>query len=185
MKLLFSDKAPYLLTILFSIIAIQFNYTVNSILKVPIIEYSFQTETSLDSIFSRKMTLKNISTDKVIKDFHIQLVFGSRSNSVITEPKIDPVPPATIVETDPKSTDNKLAYYPIAIIQPQMSYELKFKSNNTADPKFFFATDEPIRMKASSASTFVIRNHIEINVFLMLLFMVLAIFYVLKTKRVS
>jgi hypothetical protein len=139
-----------------------------------------------DTLFVRKMTLTNLSLDKSINDFHIQLIFKKDSKSTIFGPEINPIPPATILQKDPEFIRNKFIYFPIKIIQPQMAYELQFKSNReTEHPIFFFTCNEPIKMQEKSVLTFLVHHQVELNFSIMVLFVALAVLYSLNLKKVT
>lgn len=186
LKILKAEKFPYFLTVLFTIIVIQFNYTIDSIFKTPIIEYSY-IKTNIkneEGLFQKILLIKNISTDKSIESFHLQLRYRSRSKIILKYPDIDPIPPATIIQKDPQYTQDKLLYYPIQIIQPEMSYELKFYTDEiNENPFLFFNCSQPIRLKEKSLYTWFLRNHILLNLVFMLLFFIISIIYLLKLSK--
>ena len=180
------EKLPYFLTVLLAIIALQFNYTVDSIFKIPILEYNFQSTDikNKEGLSQKILTVKNISSDKAIENFHLQLRYKSTSSVVLKYPEIDPVPPATIIQKDPQYTQDKLLYYPIQIIQPDMSYELRyFTDDNHSHPYLFFECNQPIKLKEKSFFTWFLKNHILINICFMFLFITLSIFYLLKLPK--
>lgn len=187
MKIFSFEKIPYFLGLLFAVIALQFNYTISNILKIPILCYDFETiSNSGDTCYFKKLVLKNLSLEKAITDFHIQLAYKKHSKSTITEPQIDAIPPATIIQNDPKYIDDKFVYYPIKVIQPKMSYELKYRTNEKRlEPIFSFECAQPIKMQRKSLLTFLIDNQILINFLLMLIFIILSILYTFKIKKIT
>lgn len=180
-----SEKIPYFLIALFTIISLQFNYLVDSVLKIPVIEYKFETKkfTKNDTLVQKSLVIRNISPDKLIQNLHIQLRFESHSKSRLLNPEIDPIPPASIIQKDPKYVEDKLLYYPIQVIQPGLAYELTYytdeKFNN---PIILFECEQPIRLSNQSMFTFIIKNHIKMNALLMILFIFFSIIYIIKLK---
>jgi|GEM_PF-3796460 len=182
-----TDKIPYFLTLLFAIIAIQYNYLFDSISKIPTLEYEFTTASDFykkDTFYRKILTITNISRDKSIMDFHLQLNYVFKSRSKIIYPDIDAVPPAAIIKEDPKYSDDKLVYYPIKLIQPNCSYNLIYLTNTPETiPIISFACDQPINLTKKSTMTFFLKNQILVNFSIMLFFILLSIIYVIKLNK--
>ena len=186
LRILKLDKFPYFLSALFGIVVLQFNYTLDSIFKIPILEYKFENgeKTLEDTLTQKILVIKNISNDKIVKEFHIQLKFNNFSSSVITCPDIDAIPPATIIQGDPRYTQNKLVYYHIPIIQPGLSYRLKYFTNeDKIHPILKFECNDPIKIIEKSFYSFFLRNQFKINIYLMFFFILLSIIYILQIKN--
>ncbi|WP_289665636.1 hypothetical protein [Flavobacterium panacagri] len=185
-NILITDKVPYFLTLLLAILALQFNYTLDSMSKIPVLEYNFQDAKSKagDTLYHKYLIIKNLSNDKMIENFHLQLKFKNKSRSIILCPDIDAISPAAIIQEDPKFTKDKLAYFKIKLIQPGLSYRIKYYTNEKEiNPVMHFECLKPLKIINKSFYTFLLRNQFEINFLSMCLFLILSILYIIKISR--
>jgi hypothetical protein len=181
------EQMPYLLTAILGIIVIQFNYLVKTMLEVPILEYKFQTseKKEADGYYLQNIVVTNLSTDKLIKDLQIRLSAKLDDSLKIKNPDTDPILPATIIKEDPQQIrEEKFLYYPIYVIQPGLSYKLKYYSNIAErQPSMTFECAEPLKIRKASFLTFIITHQIEINVVIMIIFITIAIVYIQKIVK--
>lgn len=180
-----TDKVPYFLTLLFAILALQFNYTLDSMSKIPVLEYDFQEGEKIieDTLMQKLLIIKNISNDKTIENLHLQLKYKNNTKSIIAWPDIDAIPPASVIQKDPEYTQNKLVYFPIKIIQPGLSYRLKYFTNDELLPIVHFQCDKPIKFLEKSFYTFLLRNQFTLNFISMLFFLIISILYIIKISK--
>lgn len=187
MNLIKLEKAPFLLSIIFAIIAIQFNYIIDNIFETPIIEYEFveSNEVNESGLIRKSLRIKNISTNHQIQNLNLELRAIKNSKQILSEPSISPIPPAFHEYSDnyPTSIKNRILTYFISGIQPGHSYELIFFTDVTNDPIIHIENSQALTIYESSLYTFILRNKIGINLVLLVTFLSLSIVYLLKLNR--
>ncbi|CAN5401851.1 hypothetical protein BH09BAC6_BH09BAC6_28200 [soil metagenome] len=176
-KLLKRERTPWLLTLLVAVVTFQFNYALSGIFKVPVVAYSIQN-TPL-SPHNQYLQVTNISSDQPIKDLDIQLRLESAADS-IQDPELIPIAPATLSEDKSIGGEQFLQFH-IDMIQPGLSYKCAWASSKPAvKPFIYFKCSQTIKFEQQSVYTWLLFNHLYVNGFLMLVFIVIIILYLFK-----
>lgn len=181
-----AEKVPYFFGLLLVIIGVQFNYIINGVFEVPVIEYSYNVTNEKDTLGFCKgnLIVNNISNGKLIEDFQLKLIHSSHSDSRLIEPNIDAIPPSSMALIDPTFNEDKVLYYPIAKLQPGSRYSLTFKTNDVVnEPKLFFEAKAPVRMMRESWKSYLLKNHIQVNGAIMIALVIVSVLYLIKILK--
>lgn len=181
--MLYQEKVPYLLTILFAALSWTISQVSNEIGASPVIEYSHSIKME-NSNYKHVFELTNISSSTVFNDLYVNLrLEKDTSAKCIGEPEIIPVPPSEL--RDPKQStgvkrptcNDKTAEYIIAQIQPGATINLvMFTDKKDSIDIYVFCKDSVMVLK-SSIKTFISKHRFSVMISLIMLWTVLILLY--------
>ena len=187
-KIFTFENFPYLFTLVIAILGFQFNYLVDNSFEVPILEYEFiqiNADTLIDGDYyaEKNLILRNISSNKSIDDLNLQLKYPNEQGWKLDFPELDPISPSGRITKDPGYRHNMLNYS-IKLIQPGLAYKLTFfTTSKDVNPLIFYETKSPTKIERRSIYTSILRNHLTINILVMIGFIAIGFFYVLMLYR--
>jgi hypothetical protein len=117
---MFSDKAPYILTIVVAGLAWTLTHIVDRLLATPLLSYQIQ-QLDRDGKKSFYLTLKNITREKTFRA--LRVIITAAPDSVLTDPAIIPVQPAS--EGDqPFALNERTFDFTFPEIEPGWQFEI-------------------------------------------------------------
>jgi len=163
------EKIPYYLTLLFTIIGLQFNYIVHTLITTPTIEfhYTIIKTQNIKDYFYRQVCCEvtNITNDKSFKNLEFTIAFPSIvKNDSVYNPQITTFSPSSLLGIAQISNQGSVIFK-IGHLQPGMKYQLGFeiKSKTNELPKLYIESTETVRVVKKSASTFIVKHNLGSN----------------------
>lgn len=179
-----TEKAPYLLTIVFLALGWTISQVSTDLAKSPIIEYKSckkDNTNGSENIF----TITNISSEKLFTDLKFTLrIAGTTNSKCIGVPKMM-IPPPTDLKglyqgggaTQPTCIDDKHAEYIIPQLHPGASLQLVMKTDKNTDVNIYIWCKEAVRLVESSITTFIIKHRLNILLWTIVIWTLLIIAY--------
>jgi hypothetical protein len=153
-----SDKAPYIVTIVMAGLAWTLTHIVDRLLTTPLLSYQIQ-QLQGDGKKSFYLTLKNITRDKT---FHnLRIIITAAADSLLTEPAIIPVQPAS--EGDqPFSLEDRTLDFTFPEIQPGWQFEISagFQGEKIPTLRMSLMGDQTLYAVTPSLETFLVEHDI-------------------------
>lgn len=191
MNIFKETQIPFLLTLLLSLSAYHINQIVEIQSKSQILSYQFIeiNKVQKDSIIYKDLecTITNYNRTKSIKKIEILMTYKTKlpNPKKILDARIIPTSPSAILNDSYCVNDNNyITRFKIPILHPQSQYTFVFSTeiNSKIDeyPKLYLHTDESIMLKAYNYEIFIIKNILEINIVLFLIWATIFIAYIIK-----
>jgi hypothetical protein len=199
-SILFSDKIPYLLTVLIGLAAYQLNNLIQLQADSPILTYNFKvvSQKPAENGIEKQLEceLQNLSRKSALRElnFHIAYRTSLPSPKKVMNPEIVPVAPSAILpDSLARSSFDLINEYRIPVIQPNASYVLKLTVQQNPDikehPKLYLESSDNVRLEGPNFEVFLLKNQAVINLILLLLWLFFILAYVIflppikKTKQ--
>lgn len=191
------EKMPFILAILIALIGWSLTHIISRSLQDPIIEYSIKKEEYKNNKRNIIYEIENISRNKMFR--YIEFIFQLNNSSDVifleSECRIRACPP---LETKEESVTEKNVFkILIKEFHPDCKFSVDLLISGETIPDLVFSTyradpnlayqkepgDQAIRLVKASFETFLIKNETKIIVVFILLWILLAIFYILYFAR--
>jgi hypothetical protein len=159
---MFSDKAPYLVTLIVAGLAWTITHLADRLLAAPLLTYHSQILASAGKK-SFYLTFKNITRDKTFRN--VRLILTAARGDVLTEAAVIPVQPAW--EGDqPGTTAGRTFEYTFSEMQPGSQFEVSVVFGGPDRPTLRMSTDGTINIMTPSWQTYVVENEVWMLVWL-------------------
>jgi hypothetical protein len=193
-KMLYEEKVPYLLTILFVALGWTISQVSTDLEKSPIIEYKTCRKVGTKGTIYT-YTITNISSQKLFKK--LKFVLRPKKSvgvKCLGEPEMNPQAPLELKDPEkdpnrrirhevPKYIGNSAVYF-VPQLQPGTSIQLVMKTDKKAEIDITLWCDKPVRFLASSLQTLIVKKRFG---FLMgtivIWFILIFIYFVLLHKQ--
>lgn len=164
---MFSDKAPYVLTLIVAGIAWTVTHIVDSLVTSPLLVYRTQIVDTAGKK-SLYLTLKNITRDKTFRKVRL-IISGGTPGDLLTDGAVIPVQPAWEGDT-PGTLVGGTFDYTFEEFQPGWQFEISVGFGGTAVPRFRIAPrqEDVVRAVPPSFETWLVENEIYILTFMLL-----------------
>ncbi len=179
-----AQQVPYFLTLLIAIIGFQVNYLIDSIVNIPAVEYYFEKNVIKSDdgteYYNLNCMVTNLSRKTAFDSLSISLRY--KNDYEFTHVELIPVPPASRSGLKESLIDKKYAKYTIVKLQPGSVYELNAtvkarKEGSFIFPLLYLATEDTLKMKKRSFSTWISKNQLFINFIIILFWIVIVVIY--------
>jgi hypothetical protein len=156
---MFSDKAPYIVTILLAALTWSLTHFADRLLATPMLRYEIQDLSSQDRK-TQFLTFKNITRDKTFRDVH--LILAAPADGLFTEGAIIPIQPAW--EGDqPYQMAGRTFEFTFPEIQPGWTIEVSVGYTGSSPPTIrLSSTKQTIYAVTPSAETFLVEHELGI-----------------------
>ncbi len=177
---MFSDKAPYLVTLVVAGIAWTVTHIVDSLLASPVLVYRTQILESGGKT-SFYLTLKNITRDKTFRD--VRLIISADPGDLLSDGAVIPIQPAWEGDT-PGNLAGRTFEYTFAEFQPGWQFEISAVFKGPKRPTFRIAPrpDEAVRAVPSSIETILVENEIPVLASMLIGWIILLVVAVLGAR---
>lgn len=205
--IILSDKLPYFFTLLATLIAYQINNLVNIETNAPTLVYCFKevSQFKLNSeVINKRIecSLKNISTNVLMKDLEVQIKFRYDMENILPmpykvfHPDIISISPSALLGKniiDIGSGDSIMVSYRIPAIQPNCSYILEFETIQNKQikeyPKIYISSSSNavrlVNRVDKSLIIFFVENQFVLNLILLCVWLVTFCIYIYLIGKYS
>lgn len=188
--MLYQEKAPYLLTLLFSALAWTVAQVAEDAARNPVLEYKKQTMASGEAT-SNVFTLTNISSDRALSGITVKLRIKKEGDAMcIEQPKMLIFPPMELSDPDgkeeassPEYIDDICASYRIPKLQPGAIVRLTMKTNKNVPVEIYVWSKDTVKVVEASLQTRIIKRKFTVLVFLIVLWSLLILIYMYAVSR--
>lgn len=177
MKLLYSEKVPYLLVMLFGATAWLITHTVDRLLLSPYIEYRVE-QNRIGNFYVHRYQIINITKDKIFENLDFLITPENPDSQTIENAKIFYLPPMRRGDSDNSVSDQRHYKCHLSYFQPNCSIVLSFRSDKNKEIPLRYSSKSAVLLQKSNIQTCVIRNETSILVVLIILIFILACIYV-------
>jgi hypothetical protein len=177
---MFSDKAPYILTIVVAGLAWTLTHIVDRLLGTPLLSYQIQ-ELQRDGKKSFYLTVKNITRDKTFRA--LRIVITAAADSTLSNPAIIPVQPAS--EGDqPFTLEDRTLDFTFPEVQPGWQFEISagFQGDKIPTLRMSLGGGQTLYAVTPSMETFLVEHDIEL-LFALVVFWICALTLVLLIQH--
>lgn len=185
-KLLYIDKFPVFLTLMLGLLGYQINTLTKTTLDTPTIEYkNTDKKLSENNIYHYEYTIQNISSTKSFRGLTINFMFKESSKNKLFSPDIIVVNPSSLHNIETDEQDSLIVEYRIKHLQPNQTYKLLFNATieNNEHPKIFLTTDASVRLVNGSFSTWLVKNYVFVNIFLVVFWVITIMVYLFTISK--
>jgi hypothetical protein len=187
-KPLLSDNLPYLLTVLFGLVAYQLNHIVTYVSELPLIAFDYRILNQNDSsnmvTQNLEIEIENINRKKGFDNLVFDVKYSSEfgQDSEISSPELIPIAPAAILpDTLVTNRHLRLNHYVIPRLHPGGLYLMRLTVRHPKKikdfPKLYLRTNQDIWLTETNWEVFVVSHQLGINIMLLILWTVLILFY--------
>lgn len=199
-SILFSDKIPYLLTVLIGLAAYQLNNLIQLQSDSPTLTCRFVavSQKAVEGGIEKNLEceLLNLSRKTALRDLTFNVTYRSvlPSPKKVMNPDIVAVAPSEILpDSLRRSSYDLMNEYYIPVIQPNTRYILTLTVQHHPDikehPKLYLKSSDNVRLVGPGLEVFLLKNQASINLALLLLWLLFILVYIIflppikKTKQ--
>jgi hypothetical protein len=167
---MFSDKAPYIVTILMAALTWALTHVADRLLATPMLQYEVQ-DLSSQGRQTQYLTFKNITRDKTFRGVH--LVLTAPADGLFTQGAVIPVQPAS--EGDkPYQLVGRTFEFTFPELQPGWKVEISVDYTGSGRPSIrLSSSDQTIYAVKPSLETWLVEYDLEVLLGLAVLWIVL------------
>jgi hypothetical protein len=178
---LFSEKAPYIITLFVAALGWTVNQTVSALTDSPTIAYKINWEQKGESHPKVACTVKNVTRTKQFKNLQFILIidrFNQKGQFDNDSASIDPISPSFNVASSEITPNGQAAHFDVPLLQPGWAMELSatatqelpvnlqqtFKkpaSNDSASNDSASNDSEVVRMVPFGIETWIVEHEIQ------------------------
>ena len=160
---MFTDKAPYIVTLIVAGLAWTLTHIVDRLLATPLLTYQQQIIEN-GGKKSLYLTLRNITRDKTFRN--VRLIVTATPGGTIIDASVIPIQPAW--EGDqPGTMAGRTFAYTFSEMQPDSQYEVSVTYGGSDPPTLRMASDGTISFVHRSWETWVVENEISLLAYLL------------------
>jgi hypothetical protein len=170
-----TEKFPFLLALLFAMVAYSLNHIVDRVTAMPIIEYSvIKIRSGKEFIFTYQIS--NITPDKQFSDIVFLLSAGEKDTITNAKPFIHP-PIVQNSTTDIFEKDTKTVKLPLKSFQPNSDFVIVLSKQLDEEIPLRISCATPIFLTKPSLKTYLQKNEITILIILTSVCIILILIY--------
>ncbi len=184
--MLYDEKAPYLLTLLFAALAWTVSQVADDAARNPVLEYKTSTMASGEQT-KNVFTLTNISSDKALSGITVKLRIN---DAFVGQPDMHMLPPMELLDPDkkeevnaPENIGNICSSYQIPKLQPGAIVQLVMYTRKKVPIGIYVWSDDAVKVVEASLQTRIIKNKFKVMVFLIVLWSLLILIYIYAVSR--
>ena len=191
--MIYLEKAPFLLTILFSALAWTASQVAGDAAMKPFLEYARATETVTTGKGQQTkhiFRLTNISSEKAFSNMYVKCRLKDGAGvSFVGEPEMSLLPPTELMDPDkaeeatpPEYIDNAAAFQ-IPMLQPGAVIHIAMYTDKAAPVDIYVWSKNPVKMVEASPQTYIIKNRFQVMIGLIVLWSALILLYFHRLNR--
>jgi hypothetical protein len=178
---MFSEKAPYVVTVILAVLGWSVTHVVDRVTGNPILEYRVESE----SAGREAVTIQNVTRDHTFRN--LTLVFTADIAGSITSVSVIPFEPA-FEGDEPWLIHGRTAQFTFPQLQPGWKFQIKLGYTGTQRPRLRFELREgTLRATEWSLETFFLANEVCILLLILVAWVLflLGAFLYLRPKQVA
>ena len=183
-NILKTEKFPYLLVMLFAVLAYGLTHITDRLTSLPLIKYDINRSTE-KGIYVLEYVVTNITKDKEYEELDF-LIAPEEESDTISMGICRILPPIKINSTkDIFNWDKRTVSFHLEKFQPNCTFLIKIKKHHSVEPPLRITSKSTIYLSKSSYQTYVLEHEIPILIVLILCCIGLIILYLFTYRPVN